>query len=69
MSEEIIREVQDRFGEYLEMAGKQSDHLMMIVLAQMVKIERQKNHYLNQLAYQKKSYNSGGHQECNRRVS
>lgn len=60
MSEEIIREVQDRFGEYLEMVDEQSEHFIMMILAEMVKIERQKNQYLSQLAYQNKSYNSGG---------
>lgn len=41
----ILREVEERFGEHLEMAGEDAPLLMISILARMLIKEREKNEY------------------------
>jgi hypothetical protein len=51
MPEHVLQEIEDRFGEYIEMAGTNSPILIINILARMLLIEREKNEYLEKVAY------------------
>lgn len=48
---DIISEIQNRFGEWVEMAGEQSPDLMINILCKMVIQEREKNEYYERCLY------------------
>ncbi len=42
-SSEIIKEVHERFGEWIEQAGSERDQLTITLLCELVILEREKN--------------------------
>jgi hypothetical protein len=46
---DIIREVEDKFGEHLEMAGEEAPLLMISILARMLIKEREATEYYKRI--------------------